>query len=169
MRVSAHKISALLTLILGLMAAVAAGEASLVRGGWYQGIIVPVEWAEANSHLTQEFSGFWVPSTNDVATAEAAVRAYIAAADTDSRLSPYTRKQAPAISKKPPTYRRQYVGVMVGAERRILFNVLTPKTTKHPKWRSQYVYLIEGGPDCWKIQYIPATKQCLKFDASFGY
>src|SRR5215831_18441909 len=117
MRVPVHKIAAFFTLMLGLVIRASAREEPLVTGNGYRGVIVPIQWAEASSHLAKRFTGFWVPSTNDIASAEVAVAQYMATAQADAGLDPYTQRQAPSISKKLPTYRRQYVGITVGAEK----------------------------------------------------
>ena len=144
-------------------------EMPLISGDGYQGVPIPIEMAQSFSHLSRRYDGFWLPDCTDIAEAESQIAAYLARAEADGALDGYTRQQLPAIRAKLDRYRRQYVGGLVGTEKRIYCNVLTTDSTRFRNWRSRYIYLIEGAPDCWRIEYVPEAHRCLGFSADFGY
>jgi hypothetical protein len=144
-------------------------ELPLVAGETYQGVIIPVALGKSTPYLAK-FDGFWQPSTNDIAVAEAAIAKYIEAGRNDKKaFDSRTRENMARIYTHLKDYRRQYVGVYVGPERRVLCNVLSRDEKEYPEWRRRYVRLVEGCPDCWRIRYAPETGECLVFNADYGY
>jgi hypothetical protein len=70
-------------------------------------------------------------------------------------------------------FRRQYVGIIVkGGARRVLANSFSEVTTgredEFPRWRDQWVKVLDGGWGFWQIQYDVATHRFLDFAAN-GY
>lgn len=43
----------------------------------YKGAIVPAEEASKNAHLAERFDGFWTPTTNQIAKAEAKIGLFL--------------------------------------------------------------------------------------------
>ena len=121
----------------------AAREMPLVTRSGYQGVVIPIEMAQSQSGLSRRYDGFWLPDSRDVMEAESAIAAHLAEAETNEALGGYTRSRLPTIRENLVRYRRQYVGVLLGDEKRIYCNVLTPDRRRYRDWRTKYIFLIE--------------------------
>lgn len=141
----------------------------VVVGTDHKGVLLSASAAERNPYLARLFAGFWNPTPQQTAEAEKAIRIFLATADAGKSVDEYSRSQIPLIRARLSEYRRQYVGVMAAHEQRILCSMLTPDRSKFSDWRKRFVDLVEGAPDCWRIEYVIPTQQCTNFTASFGY
>ena len=130
-------------------------------------VIIPVEVARSDNHLSALYQSFWFPSKEVVGEAEQRLRGFLESEKHNA--TGYSGTKIPDILENLGQYRRQYVGVVVDGEQRILFNVLTREQHKYSDWRQHYVYLIEGASDCWRVEYLVSSRQYTNFNASFGY
>lgn len=82
-----------------------------VQGDDFLGAIIPAERIRDQTYFFGEWDGFWTPSAAEVDSLEGGLPAALTSVD----CSPYVRDNL-------KEYRRQYVGVIVGGQRRILVN-----------------------------------------------
>ncbi|MFC1577191.1 hypothetical protein ACFL3N_02505 [Candidatus Omnitrophota bacterium] len=79
---------------------------------------------------------YWTPTKKDVLKAE-------------KKLVEYLKEEKPELSpelwKKAAKYNRQYVGVVIMADKKIWINFFD-RSVDHPKWRKEPV-LVDGGGD----------------------
>jgi hypothetical protein len=129
----------------------------------YKGAIMPAEEAARTSFLTNSYGGFWTPTTNDVAKAEASVTRFIEAS---------TDEHAVEIAKKIKRFRRQYVGYTAGGEKRVLCSFLPGvRQGQNPfaGLRRSFIRVVDGGPSFWEIHYRVEKDDCDKFHVDLGY
>lgn len=134
-----------------------------------QGVVVPPELGSHHPRLSARWDGFWLVSPGDVRSAERAIAEYLAEAETNRTVGGYSQSRIREIRQNLPLYRRHYVGVTVNTERRVFCNVLPPNRRKFRDWRTRYIDLIEGAPNCWRVECVKDRGRCTNFNASFGY
>ncbi len=129
----------------------------------YKGAIVPAGDAARDSRLAKSYGGFWTPTPEQVAKAEARIATFLEAS---------TEKYAPRERKKLKWFRRQYLGYTKDGEKRILCNFLPGvKEGQDPfeGLRRSLVLLYDRGPDYWKIDYRLEKDECEGFHVDLGY
>jgi hypothetical protein len=139
----------------------------VVAGESWQGVIFTIEDTNAlfAPVLNERFRKFWEPTAADIAQLERDFTAYRAAPENAAAMN-----RLPALRTNSKDYCRQYTGIMVDGERRILVNGL-PRDLKPyggdgNDWRHGYMqaYVLQL-PDSWEIIYIPAQRQFVGFGA----
>jgi len=127
-----------------------------VRGANYSGVIIPEERIADMNYFFGEWEGFWTPTESDIESLENGLLEALEEID----CNPYIRQHL-------DTYRRQYVGVIVGKDRRVLVNAFpAPDEGFDSKyyWRHQFVFVEDGGYHYWRIQFDPASGRYDQFD-----
>jgi hypothetical protein len=95
----------------------------------------------------------WQPTSEEIAQAEAVLPKFVRANG---------RPRGPLSS-----YRRQYLGVVIGGRRLIYVNVFRewviegrePSGPAQHDWRTQFVRVCDGGDDFWGALYDPHTRR----------
>lgn len=140
-----------------------AGDNTLVETTAYTGIIISENGASEFRYLFDDGSnGFWEPSRADVASAEECIGRFLGSAQQDPTLDMYQKESAAFISENLDQYRRQYVGVVVGGERRIWCNLFFSDGS-FLDWERVPVDVDGGGNRYWQIYYIVPDDECVGF------
>jgi len=93
----------------------------------------------------------WTPTAEDLQAAEDDVIEEI-------------RRREPAIFERLSDYRCQFIGVVVDGERRIFYNFFcTDDEDVHDSWRSEPVFVLDGGDDYFQLEYDLDTRTCVRF------
>ena len=93
----------------------------------------------------------WTPSPEDLQAAEPAVLDEI-------------RRQAPSVFARLDEYRCQFTGVVVDGERRIFYNFFCcDDEDVNDSWRTEPVFVLDGGDDYFQLEYAPDTRTCARF------
>jgi hypothetical protein len=130
------------------------------------------------------FQGMWTPTREDIPTVIDAAFSYVREFEKEPREDPekrsppmvrYEQRACRRILGFRPNYACQVVGYTRSGKKMIHLNffprlmiALTralPGTTE-PSWHSQYVWVLDGGPSFWQIEYDPATKTFFNFRAN---
>ena len=133
-----------------------------------RGVVLPSSVARRDLSLKRkDASDYWVPSEDDVAAVEASIRDAVKA-----RLAEATRQPPSAerdadvaalthISAHLPEYVRQYAGIVVNGNRRVLVNAFPEDTYCY---RDELIAIRDGGPWFWTIQYDVQLSQFLHWE-----
>ena len=93
--------------------------------------------------------GYWSPSEEDIHAAEAAIHTF-------------TEVSQPEVFTRLHKYGRQYFGIIVKGRKRIYCNFFM-NPTNFPSRFSDYVFVLDGGNDYFRIEYDVDSKTCLNF------
>lgn len=137
---------------------------TLVETPEYTGVIFTRKGAFEFSFLFDPSSmGFWEPSPTDVSRAESCIRQHIESVRDNTEPDAYPQAHATFILENFGQYRRQYVGIIVGDEKRIWVNSFLAEDDSYPDWQQRPVYVLDGGNYYWEIVYVLATDECIDF------
>jgi hypothetical protein len=126
-------------------------------------VIIPAgAAAEFSLVFGHAVSGYWEPSSGQVAVAEERINQYLVAAQDDPDLDTYRRQSAAYIVGRLKEYRRQYVGIAVEGTKRIGCNAFISDHS-HPDWARVPVFVLDGGADYWQIEYDLTKDECVSF------
>jgi hypothetical protein len=147
---------------------------SLVVSHGARGVVLPSNVARRDLSLRRtDVEDYWVPSEDDIAELESSLKDAIKtrlteanqqppSADRDAEVSALTQIQAHLGE-----YVRQYAGIVVNGNRRVLLNAFPEDTYCY---RDQLVVIRDGGPWFWTIQYDVKLHQFLHWElASKAY
>jgi hypothetical protein len=157
--------SLVFTLILALFSLIVTARCTpqatgntLLRFGKTEGVIfskeAAIEWADL---LGDEYDDFWVPSTEDVQTLEAALPEYL-------RLQVDRFHHRPTSAKQLDQYRRQYIGLLKGGKRIILANFFC--NDGGTQWKEDYVFVMDGGDCYFRVRYDLDGRQFLNLEVN---
>lgn len=128
-----------------------------------KGAVLPAEKAEMLARQCSRIApgpvvGTWLPAQAEIAELEAGLGAELAA------------QLKPGDDAKPEDYYRQYAGLVVGAERRIIYvngihrsAVERAPEDQRESWKTEPVLICDGGAITFGVEYDPATKMFEKF------
>ena len=119
------------------------------------GVIVPASKGGDFYH-DKQFHDFITPTEADVARLEAALPAFIREYDPKTDLD-----------RRLPTYRRQYVGILVQGHRRIWVHGFCRDST-NVDWRTQGFVVLDGGDCYFQAEYDIERHEFVSF-ATNGY
>lgn len=118
----------------------------------FNDVIFPPEFNEIiifDEDIRRTIDGYWSPSKEDVRAAEVAIRSFL-------------KNSQPEIFARIDKYGRQYFGIIVKGRKRIYCNFfMNPKN--FPSRFSDYVFVLDGGNDYFRIEYDVDSKTCLNF------
>jgi hypothetical protein len=138
-------------------------ENNLITTPEYTGVILPVSAASKFSSIfSKPLTGYWEPSIDDIVRAEECIRRFLVSAQDDAQLDPYHRESAAFILSNLKDYRRQYLGITVGGEKRIWCNSFLSDAA-YPDWEHTLVYVLDGGKYYWQIEYDLLRDECTNF------
>jgi hypothetical protein len=129
----------------------------------YTGVIISQNGASEFGYLFAGAStGFWEPSTNDVAGAEECIREFLVSLQDNPQLDTYQQENLAFIVENLVKYRRQYLGVVFDGEKRIWVNAFFSDTS-FPDWERVPVDVDGGGRNYWQIEYDLLDDECINF------
>jgi len=138
-------------------------ENKLVETPEYTGVIISKSGASEFSYLFDQAStGFWEPSIDDVSKTEKCIRQFLVSEQDDPNLDIYQQENIAFILENLGTYRRQYVGIVVDAEKRIWCNSFFSDDS-FPNWQRVPVDVDGGGNHFWQIEYNLLKDECINF------
>jgi hypothetical protein len=138
-------------------------ENILVEAPDYAGVIVSENGFSEFRYLFDETStAFWVPSEDDVSSAEKCIRQFLVSAQQNPELDTYQKQSAAFILENLEKYRRQYAGIVVDGEKRIWCNLFF-SADSFPEWKRIPVDVDGGGNHYWQIDYIVPRDECIHF------
>ncbi len=139
-----------------------------MTGHGARGVVLPSNVARRDLSLQRtDIEDYWVPSEDDVGELEAALRDAVKtrlaeanreppSADRDADVDALTQIQA-HLSE----YVRQYAGIVVNGNRRVLLNAFPDDTYCY---RDQLIVVKDGGAWFWTIQYDVKLHQFLHWE-----
>jgi hypothetical protein len=137
----------------------------------FKAVILPVEIAKSNRFLTDRFSNFWTPTTEQVAVAEKRISQFLATAPTNKDLRPSQRKLSIRVRDEPSHFFRQYLGAVRNG-RRIIYcvgNSITLANIPEPDWWRRRFVLWADTAASWQIDYDLEEDTCGRFKHDEGY
>lgn len=127
----------------------------------------------------EEISGFWTPSSDDVATAAKAAYRFLQSAKQDPRIAfPYlasgsekhraraienAKNELGLVIRDYGKYQGQYVGFIIKGKRRIICNYLDLEGWNPdflPDLSARFMDVNDGGHHFWQIEYDLESKTC---------
>lgn len=154
-----HVFTSVLTLCATVV--VFAGDTEDAENGSIRGVIASERAATKWRVQVAQAKGFWTPTPQDVEAAESRLRAALekGAKDPDTIMpgpfSDFSRKYSSGeiakVLEHYITYRRQYVGVIVGGKRYLLLNSFPARESMHE--RERFVSVDDGGSNFWRVLY----------------
>jgi hypothetical protein len=138
-------------------------ESILIEAPEYTGVVFTKNGATKFGRRFESVStGFWEPSIDDVSKAEECIRRFLSSVQDDPRFDSYQKEAVAYILENLEKYRRQYVGIVVDAEKRIWCNVFFFKPPG-PEWQRYLVDVDGGGRHYWQIEYVLLKDECINF------
>jgi hypothetical protein len=126
-------------------------------------VIIPADAAaEFKLVFGQTVSGYWEPSSDQIAVAEERINRDLVAAQDDPDPDTYRTQSAAYIVSRLGEYRRQYVGIVVEGSKRIGCNAFISDRAQ-PEWVRVPILVLDGGADYWQIQYDLVMDACVGF------
>ncbi len=140
-------------------------------GDTWQGVVLSEEDAKYSTAIEGRYQDFWQPSLLAITQLEREFVAFLAAPENAAMVN-----KLPTLRTNLKDYHRQYVGIVVDGERRILINGLPRELGDFAvadAWRHGFVahgYEEKGYypvvPDSWEVTYQPAGHLFVNFQAT---
>jgi hypothetical protein len=110
--------------------------------------------AQSGAMLFEITGPFWTPTESQVRDLEQRLPDFLKAS---------TEPRANLIQPKLAGYKRQYFGFTIVGTRQILLNAFCDAGGPKDYWRSQVVFVLDGGECYFQVSYDPATKSFTSF------
>ena len=138
------------SLFIMLLCGVLSGCGSAVDTIGVEGIIFPVSKADFVADVTgREGLDYWAPTQSDIDDALPHIKVFLT-------------KHSPAIAAQLQQYRCQYFGIVVEGKKRVYCN-FSHRSADHANWRSEPIYVFDGGNMYFQLEYDIEKKQCFNF------
>ncbi len=147
---------------------------SVVVGHGARGVVLPSNVARRDLSLRRtDVEDYWVPSEDDIAELESSLKDAIRTRLAEATQQPPSAERDADVSSLTHIqthlgeYVRQYAGIVVNGNRRVLVNAFPEDTYCY---RDELVVIRDGGPWFWTIQYDVKLHQFLHWEpASKAY
>jgi len=140
------RISISFVLLCGLLA----GCSSTLTTDGVEGVIFPAHKADFVAQATgRKELAYWTPSEPDIVHAIPHIRKFLSGA-------------APTIANRLQQYRCQYFGIIVNGKKGIYCNFFH-RDGHDENWRTEPLFVLDGGDWYFQLEYEVEKKQCLKF------
>jgi hypothetical protein len=142
----------------------------LVSGSGYEGAIIPAslvpDWFKEPG-----VTSTWTPTAADVAGTESRLASYLGMAAQDRSVTPaivfrpdhppYTVDNLRDLVGRLSMYKRQYLGLTYGDQRRVLVNGLREGVNHN--WRQQVIRVVDGGCGYWHFDFDVRNQHVVRF------
>jgi hypothetical protein len=104
----------------------------------------------------RDVTSTWTPATADILLAE-------------SRLKDYVRTK---LGQSLETYYRQYIGIIIKGKKVLYVNAVEAFQEDalfeelHPKWRTEYMRICDGGDSVWGVEYYVDDQKLMNFETN---
>jgi len=123
-------------------------QGTLIRGTGFSGVIFPSDRKAFQFEFTHDV-GYWTPTESDVVIAESKLLPFLKnAASKDRRIS--------IILKSIASYKRQYVGIILGGQKQIFINLLCSEAPGD--WTRKEIIVVDGGPCFFNVRFSNRTR-----------
>lgn len=146
----------------------------LVRGTQYEGVIIPASsswhrtlWTDPAIRNELKVDDVWTPSESEVDAAESALLTFVEAARKESASTKATsqskqvlvRGDIRSLAENLKTLKRQYGGIVVGAERMILVHGFPEEAARRWNWQTEAIMTFgQGCRQFWMDFNVPKQR-----------
>jgi hypothetical protein len=132
-------------------------------------VILPASTVAASWGFSRDFTPSWNPTTNDVTEALSRLPGYLQQAGSRPLAHPEYSQHLPHLLEWFPQTYCQAVGVRHYGGRAILLNFVPSDFSANQDWKERYIVFFDGGPDWWRVVYLPGSRKFTRFHIDLGF